>query len=43
MLNQIAQLKPGDDATIGVVRGAQQIDLKVKIGKRPLPKPEADN
>jgi serine protease DegQ len=43
MLNQIAQLKPGQDATIGVVRGAQQIDLKVKIGKRPLPKPDPDN
>ena len=43
MLNQIAQLKPGQDATIGVVRGAQRLDLKVKIGKRPLPKPDPDN
>ena len=43
MLNQIAQLKPGESATIAVVRGAQQIDLDVKIGKRPQPKPDPDN
>jgi serine protease DegQ len=43
MLNQIAQLKPGQSATVGVVRGAQQLDLNVKIGKRPQPKPEADS
>jgi serine protease DegQ len=43
MLNQIAQLKPGQSATIAVVRGAQQIDLEVKIGKRPQPKPDSDN
>jgi serine protease DegQ len=43
MLNDIAQLKPGDTAKLSVVRGTQQLTLDVKIGKRPPQKPDTDN
>jgi len=43
MLNDIAQLKPGDSAKLSVVRGTQQLTLDVKIGKRPPQKPDTDN
>jgi len=38
LLNQIAQLGPGSEATIKVLRKGKDIELKVSIGKRPKPK-----
>jgi serine protease DegQ len=43
MLNDIAQLKPGDTAKLKVVRGTEQLAIDVKIGKRPPQKPDSDN
>ena len=41
MLNQIAQLKPGANAKLSVVRGAQELTLTLKVSKRPRPQPES--
>ena len=38
LLNQIAQLAPGNEATIKVLRKGKALELTVKIGKRPKPK-----
>jgi serine protease DegQ len=38
LLNQIAQLGPGNEATIKVLRKGKELELKVSIGKRPKPK-----
>ena len=38
LLNQIAQLGPGNAATIKVLRKGKDLELTVKIGKRPKPK-----
>jgi serine protease DegQ len=38
LLNQIAQLGPGNEATIKVLRKGKVQELTVKIGKRPKPK-----
>ena len=38
LLNQIAQLGPGNTATIKVLRKGKDLELTVKIGKRPKPK-----
>jgi serine protease DegQ len=38
LLNQIAQLGPGNEATIKVLRKTKELELKVSIGKRPKPK-----
>jgi hypothetical protein len=35
MLNLVAALDPGKQATFKVVRSQQQTDLKVTIGRRP--------
>ena len=37
LLNQIAQLGPGNEATIKVLRKGKALELTVKIGKRPKP------
>ncbi len=37
LLNQIAQLGPGNDASIKVLRKGKALELNVKIGKRPKP------
>ena len=38
LLNQIAQLGPGNDAKIEVKRKGKDLELTIKIGKRPKPK-----
>jgi serine protease DegQ len=38
LLNQIAQLGPGNEARIKVLRKGKELELKVSIGKRPKPK-----
>jgi serine protease DegQ len=35
MLNQIAALAPGQDATLSILRNRGQMQLAVNIGKRP--------
>ena len=40
MLNLIAALKPGSQATLRVMREAKPMDLRVTVGKRP-PKQQA--
>ncbi len=37
MLNQIAQLEPGANAAVRVLREAREIDLKITVGERPPP------
>ena len=37
MLSQIAQLGPGSTATVQVLRGTQEISLKIRVGERPPP------
>lgn len=41
MLNSIAQLKPGDKASLTVLRRNEQTVLNVAVGTRPRKKPEA--
>ena len=38
LLNQIAQIGPGNDAKLKVLRKGKEIELKVPTGKRPKPK-----
>jgi serine protease DegQ len=38
MLNQIAQLPPGSNAHVRVVRGGKELDLQVGVGERPTPR-----
>ena len=38
LLNQVAQLEPGKDATVAIIRKGKESELKVQIGKRPKPK-----
>jgi serine protease DegQ len=38
MLNQIAQLPPGSNAQVRVVRGGKELDLQVGVGERPTPR-----
>ena len=38
MLNLIAALKPGDAATLKVVRNESELSMRIVAGKRPLPK-----
>jgi serine protease DegQ len=38
MLNQIAQLPPGTNALVRVVRGGKELDLQVGVGERPTPR-----
>jgi len=38
MLNQIAQLPPGSNAQVRVVRGGKEIALQVGVGERPTPR-----
>ena len=46
MLNAIAQLKPGSEAQLKLVRGTRgnnaEINLAVKVGKRPRPEPDPE-
>jgi serine protease DegQ len=37
LLNVIAQIKPGTDAKVHLVRKNKEMDLNVMIGKRPPP------
>jgi serine protease DegQ len=37
LLNLIAQIKPGSNAKIHLVRKNRELDLEVMIGKRPPP------
>ena len=37
MLNQIAQLEPGTNAAVKVLRAAREIDLSITVGERPPP------
>ena len=39
LLNLIAALKPGDEARLTVARKQQSLDLKIKVGRRPLQRP----
>ena len=38
LLNQIAQIGPGNDANLKILRKDKEIELKVQTGKRPKPK-----
>ena len=38
MLNQIAQLPPGSNARVRVVRAGKELDLQVAVGERPTPR-----
>ncbi|SNX28920.1 serine protease DegQ [Polynucleobacter meluiroseus] len=40
LLNQVAQLGPGDDVNAMVLRKGKELSLNIQIGKRPKPKPE---
>jgi serine protease DegQ len=37
LLNLIAQLEPGTEAGVRVLRESKEVDLKVKVGERPAP------
>lgn len=39
LLNLIAALKPGDEVQLTVARKQQSLDLKIKVGRRPLQRP----
>jgi serine protease DegQ len=39
MLNQIAQLEPGTNAAVRVLREAREIELSITVGERPPPPP----
>jgi serine protease DegQ len=38
LLNQIAQIGPGNEATLKILRKDKELELKVRAGKRPKPK-----
>jgi serine protease DegQ len=38
LLNQIAQIGPGNEATLKILRKNKELELKVQTGKRPKPK-----
>ena len=38
LLNQIAQIGPGNEATLKILRKDKELELKVQAGKRPKPK-----
>ena len=38
LLNQIAQIGPGNEATLKILRKDKELELKVQTGKRPRPK-----
>lgn len=38
MLNQIAQLPPGSNATVRVLRSGRELDVPVTVGERPTPR-----
>ena len=38
LLNQIAQIGPGNEATLNILRKDKELELKVQTGKRPKPK-----
>ena len=38
LLNQIAQINPGSEATLKILRKDKELELKVQTGKRPKPK-----
>jgi serine protease DegQ len=38
LLNQIAQIAPGNEATLKILRKDKELELKIQTGKRPKPK-----
>jgi serine protease DegQ len=38
LLNQIAQIGPGNEASLKILRKGKELELKVQTGKRPKPK-----
>jgi len=38
LLNQVAQIGPGNGATLKILRKDKELDVKVQAGKRPKPK-----
>ena len=38
LLNQIAQIGPGNDANLKILRKDKELELKIQTGKRPKPK-----
>ena len=42
LLNQIAQISPGNDAKLTILRKGKEIELTVQTGKRPKPKQQAN-
>ena len=42
LLNQIAQISPGNDAKLTILRKGKEIELTAQTGKRPKPKQQAN-
>ena len=42
LLNQIAQISPGNDAKLTILRKGKEMDLTAQTGKRPKPKQQAN-
>jgi S1-C subfamily serine protease len=42
MLDTVANMAPGKIALLKLIRNGTAIDLKVKIGRRPIPKEESE-
>jgi len=42
LLNQIAQIGPGNDANLKILRKDKEVELKVQTGKRPKPKKQGN-
>jgi serine protease DegQ len=40
LLNQIAQISPGNDAKLTILRKGKEMELIAQTGKRPKPKPQ---
>jgi serine protease DegQ len=38
LLNQIAQIGPGNEANLKILRKDKELELKIQTGKRPKPK-----
>ena len=38
LLNLIAQEKPGNEVELKIIRKGKQLEIKIRIGKRPSPK-----
>jgi serine protease DegQ len=42
LLNQIAQISPGNDAKLTILRKGKEMELTAQTGKRPKPKQQAN-